>query len=560
MTAWRGKEAGGLARSRRCAQVVLTAVAMTLVLTAGSARAATYTVLSCQDRNGSPVPASDAAGGWVAGNSGEVGLASVDRCNGSSKDLLAAVSGPWSYPVGARAWWRFVAPPYTMIDSFGIRYWASTRPWDNRNEGLVVVRGSASGTIASLEGRGLSPESWLSLGGMHDAYLEVLAQCDGPVGYPDCDANQVHAEAHVERSEFTLADELPPTAGAATGSAVASGTWQGTELFAFPATDQGGGIYQAILEVDGTPTLTRTVDEWGGRCVDTTAGQHVFRFPRPCLTSVDAVFAVDANALPAGDHDVTLRISDAAGNLGTVYSARKTIVVPARRIGPGSDLSERGAANGANASDSARLTARWTRTRRSTLTGPYGRRQVVRGRLSDAQHVGIRDARIELLSAIDGRASGPLDKGGARTRDDGRFTLILPCNVSSRTLVLRYRSHVNDTVAVAERILRLKVRAAVNLAVRPRVTSRGHTVRLTGRLVGRPLPHEGKVVELQARSPGEKWITFRTIRATRRGRFATRYTFRRGGPATYQMRARVRAADDYPYATGASHAVRVRVR
>jgi len=132
--------------------------------------------------------------------------------------------------------------------------------------------------------------------------------------------------------------------------------------------------------------------------------------------------------------------------------------------------------------------------------------------------------------------------------------------VSSRTLVLRYRSHVNDTVAVADRTLRLKVRAGIKLAVRPHVAARGRAVRLSGRLVGRPLPREGKVVELQARSAGEKWITFRTIRASRRGRFATRYTFRRGGPALYRMRARVRAADDYPYATGASHPVRVRVR
>jgi hypothetical protein len=65
---------------------------------------------------------------------------------------------------------------------------------------------------------------------------------------------------------------------------------------------------------------------------------------------------------------------------------------------------------------------------------------------------------------------------------------------------------------------------------------------------------------VQARSAREPWITFRTIRASHSGRFAPRYTFRRGGPAVYQMRVRVRAADDYPYATGISRVVRVRVR
>jgi hypothetical protein len=79
-------------------------------------------------------------------------------------------------------------------------------------------------------------------------------------------------------------------------------------------------------------------------------------------------------------------------------------------------------------------------------------------------------------------------------------------------------------------------------------------------VLGRPLPASGKVVELQVRSAGGPWSTFRTVRASRRGRFATRYTFRRGGPARYLMRARVREADDYPYATGSSHAVRIVVR
>jgi hypothetical protein len=362
------------------------------------------------------------------------------------------------------------------------------------------------------------------------------------------------------RSEVTLSDESPPNSGPATGTAVSSTTWEGTKVFAFPATDEGGGVHQAILDIDGAPAMAKTIDDRGGRCVDITAGGRVFKFPQPCLTSVDALVAVDANALPAGEHDVTLRVTDAAGNARTVYAARKTIVVNARRIGPGSDPAERGGANGENPSDDARLSARWARTKRSTLMAPYGRRSVIRGRLTTGAGAGIRNARVEMLTAIDGRPGVPLDKGGARTRRDGRFTLILPANASSRTLVLRYRSHANDTVSVAEGTLRLEVRAGVRLRVTPRTATRGRAVRLSGRLVGRPLPATGKVVELQARSPGEPWLTFRTVRASRKGRFATRYTFHRGGPALYLMRARVRAADDYPYATGSSHAVRVRVR
>jgi hypothetical protein len=484
----------------------------------------------------------------------------ADLCASSAPRLVLSIGGQWSFPVGTVLEWRFKAPPNTYLSAFKFVYSGYARPWNGQNQGAIGSWASDSGLLADHGGVGDLATTVLSRAGVHDTWVELHVACDGPTGYPDCQPNQLQASASIWSSEMALSDTSPPTAGPATGSAVTSPTWQGTETFAFPATDDGGGVYQAILEVDGAPVLARTIDDWGGRCVDTTAGGRVFRYPRPCLTSVDALVAVDANALPAGDHDVALRISDAAGNLRTVYAARKTIVAPARTIGPGSDLAERGAANGENSSDAARLTARWARTARSTLTAHYGVRGVVRGRLIDAAGAGIRNARIELLTAIDGRSGAPLDKGGARTRGDGRFTLILPRDASSRTLLLRYRSHANDTVAAAERTLRLKVRAGVKLSVAPHVAARGRSVRLRGRLVGRPLPRSGKVVELQARNPGERWITFRTVRASRKGRFATRYTFRRGGPALYEMRARVRAADDYPYATGVSHAVRVRVR
>jgi hypothetical protein len=539
----------------------ILAVAASLALGGVRASAATYSVVSCKDRVGARVPLSDASGGWVRGSSAATpGLDSFDYCDNPLRGFFATVSGTWAHPVGSAAWWRFVPPPGTLVEGADIYYSGYTREFDGKNRGIISFSGAQAGELGHHYGEGDVSARWFSRHGLHDTWLQATAQCDAPVGYPDCPGGVGHATIEIARSEIVLSDTSPPDAGPTTGSAADSPSWQGTQLFAFPATDQGSGVYQAILDVDGAPAMVRTINDWGGRCVDTTAGGRVFRYPQPCLTSVDALLPVDANALPAGDHDITLRISDAAGNLRTVYSARKTIVAAARRIGPGSDPAERGAANGENASDAARLTARWTRTRRSTLTGPFGRRQVIRGRLTDVGRAGIRGARIELVTSIDGRNGPPLDKGGARTRGDGRFTLILPGNASSRTLVLRYRSHVNDTVAIAERTLRLKVRAGVKLAVRPHVAGRGRTVKLTGRLIGRPLPRKGKVVELQARSPGERWITFRTVRASRRGRFATRYTFRGGGPALYLMRARVRAGDDYPYATGASHAAHVRVR
>jgi hypothetical protein len=530
-----------------------------LAILAPSASARFYGVWSCRDGTGRATPVSDAAGGWAP-----IGYApgrSVDDlCDSSSPRLSAAIGGTSSVPVGAAAGWRFTAPPNTYIYAYSIVFSGYTRPFNGQNQGSLEVWGSDSGRSLRLEGVGDVAQMVAGRTEIHDHWAEAFIACDGAPGAADCQANQTHATLAISQTQVAIGDDSPPVAGTASGSAVASDSWEGTEVFALPVTDSGGGVYQAILLVDGVPVATRTIDAWDGRCVDASDGGRYFRFPRPCPTSVDALVPVDTTQLPAGTHNVTLQVADPAWNLATVYSARKTIVVPARRIGPGSDLAERGAANGENAADDARLTARWVRRRGATLTAPYGRRNVIRGRLTTAGGAGIRNARIEMRSAIDGRAGPPLDKGGARTRSDGRFTVILPGNTSSRTLLLRYRSHVNDTVSIAEATLRVKVRAGVRLRVAPHTAARGRAVRLSGRLVGRPLPTTGKVVELQARSPGERWITFRTVRASRRGRFAIRYTFRRGGPVLYLMRARVRAADDYPYATGVSHAARVLVR
>jgi hypothetical protein len=516
-----------------------------------SARAGTYTVLSCRDRAGATAPLGDAAGGWIAGSTGGAGLDSVDRCSDPARGFLATVSGVWPHPVGSAAWWRFVAPPGTVVEGADLLYSGYARPFDGQSEGIVYLR-SAAGAIPAIDlGSGALPARWVRVRGLHDAWLQATAQCDGPAGNPDCTAGSVHATVEILRSEIVLADSSPPSAGPASGSAVSSTTWQGTETFAFAATDEGSGVRQAILEIDGAPVLTRTVDDWDGRCVDATAGDRVFTRPQPCPAAADAIVAVDADALPRAEHDVALRVADAAGNLRTVYAARKTIVGPgaptAGSAAAASAAAERGGA------EPAVLVARWARTGRTTLTAAYGVRSVIRGRLTDAAGAGIRGARIELHSAIDGRRGMALDKGGARTRADGRFTLIVPRGVCTRTLVLRYRGHA--AAAVAEARLRLRVRAGVALALAPRAAGR-RAVALAGRLVGRPLPRTRKLVELQARRPGHPWVSVRVLRAGLDGRFTARYTPARRGRR--ELRAVVRAASDYPYATGASRPVRVR--
>jgi hypothetical protein len=144
------------------------------------------------------------------------------------------------------------------------------------------------------------------------------------------------------------------------------------------------------------------------------------------------------------------------------------------------------------------------------------------------------------------------------TAADGRATLLLAAGPSRRVLV-EYRAHVGDAQPAAVDGVRLNVRAGVTLAVRPRRIRGGGVIRISGRLLAAPATGIGKIVTLQARERGH-WRDFQSARTHRGGRFSATYRFSRAARGSFPIRAVVRADAGYPYATGRSRTVRVRVR
>ena len=124
---------------------------------------------------------------------------------------------------------------------------------------------------------------------------------------------------------------------------------------------------------------------------------------------------------------------------------------------------------------------------------------------------------------------------------------------------MEYRAHVGDAQPAAVDGVRLNVRAGVTLAVRPRRLRGGGAIRISGRLLAAPATGIGKIVTLQARERGH-WRDFENARTHRGGRFSATYRFSRSARGTFPIRAVVRADAGYPYATGRSRTVRVRVR
>jgi hypothetical protein len=472
---------------------------------------------------------------------------------------FAIHSGPWDYIYGL--------PAADLCDWCGALGNPSA-PWATSNR-VGFANPLASGVSMTLSCS--LPDSTWTCNVASDVYLRVYG------------------------GKLTLRDETnPQISGAASGPLMTEAVVRGEQDLTVNATDTGSGLYRVQLLVDNAPAMSRTIDGNAGKCADVNvanADPYEFAHPVPCRLSAGGTYSFDTRQLPEGTHNLKILLEDAAGNSATL-SNRNVVVdnVPdpstggqgtdgsgSGGSGPGSTTTvintttstttggaaavDRGTPNGINATDDARLTAFWASNRGSVLRSRYGVRHVIRGRLTDRNGKGIRNARVELAATPAAKgARESLDKGGARTRPDGSWTLILPVDVSSRLLRFRYRSHANDVTPAATRTLRLKVRAGLRLSVTPRVAGRGKTIRLAGRLLGRPVPRVGKVLELQARTPGTAWVTFSTVRTRRGGAFASRYTFRRGGPVTYELRVRSRASDDYPFDMGTSRAVRVRVR
>jgi hypothetical protein len=120
-----------------------------------------------------------------------------------------------------------------------------------------------------------------------------------------------------------------------------------------------------------------------------------------------------------------------------------------------------------------------------------------------------------------------------------------------------YPGSAHDRAASGDVVVR--VPAAATIRASRRSARNGQRVTFDGRLLGRPLPRGGKVVDLQAFYRG-RWRTFAAPRAGSNG--VWRYAYRFGatrGRLTYRFRVVVRRESAYPYELGYSGTTSVTV-
>jgi hypothetical protein len=222
---------------------------------------------------------------------------------------------------------------------------------------------------------------------------------------------------------------------------------------------------------------------------------------------------------------------------------------------------------GAGIGDEA-VSARFRRTDSDTIVVAHGEDAVVAGTVTTAGGTPLAGATVcveEQLIGAAAEAGGRVvvpRTGFARTDGAGNYVYRLPPG-PNREAVVVYRDSLGEATAA----VRYFASAAPTLRIAPlRARNRGRPVRFWGKLPGPQ--SQGRVVVLQAARGNvqqvargrDEWMTFRQATTNRAGRFEAWYQFNRTPyDYTYTFRALVPRQAGYPWLTGTSPSVAVRV-
>jgi hypothetical protein len=329
-----------------------------------------------------------------------------------------------------------------------------------------------------------------------------------------------------------------------TGGPEGSAPITGSIPISFHATDPGAGIEKAELLVDGMPIATH---DYSSACSYTQL--------RPCPESETDQLSIDGTELTEGSHQLTVRLTDPAGN--TALSPTRTLTTARPPVPNGDPCPNPGISV--------------TLDRKSPVL--FGKPATVEGRLACGS-TPIAGANVGLDSSTIAGARGT-SLGALQTAPDGTFRYVLPPG-PSRRLIFSYDAYSNQTTPTAQTALQIEIQPKITLRISPRRTRYDGTITWSGQVEGGPYPAAGiplltQVLETKLERVREHrhwktvkrevWETFHEIVA-RNGSIAYRRTFRHTfRPTIYTFRVATPAggAAGYEYGANASNQVSVRV-
>jgi hypothetical protein len=526
-------------------------VTLAVGLAAGPAttRAADYTFDTCRTPAGGW--ASTAA--WVITRRQSITKVS-DSCPNGALDLT--MDGTKTHAADEYLNATFRPPPDTKIRAFSIwrsiqlastynyRIWEINPLWDGGQRPVDVClnvpgscpgRGSPNLQVSPVNYFQDTPPAAL------DA-LRISVTCGFLDDSPEiCPATLPGGHLQVYRADFTLEDdqdpilESPPSGPLVDPSKPAL---SGLQPVSLSATDRGGGVYQAEFEVDGQIVDREVIDRNSGSC------QEPFDQPQPCKNSASGTVLFNTATVPDGFHNLRILVTDATGENAAAY-------------GPITIRTANASCNPDPRSNSLNLLAQFKRRHRAkrSITVPYGATARVAGRLLD--RAGVPLANSDVCVSELARMLGAQLTPTASLKTDGRGHFnYRPTRGPSRTLFFVHRVSGG---AVASSV-NLKVRAPIKLRQPRRSLRNGQTLVMQGHLGEQNYTTSGLLIELQAQRGRRHFQTFGTTHTNNQGQFRFAYQFTRTlGVQKYHLRAQIPAQETYPFATGWSHPITVKV-
>jgi hypothetical protein len=509
---------------------------------APAAIAGTYTVYGCRTPTGTVAPNS----GWTAAFSAEAAYWD----NGCPGETFLGLAASTPHANGLYAEETFVAPSGTTIQHYMLlRAVRLTTSGGYYYEALQDSSGFWSkvdgcdsytdcGPVGDYQNEASKSNIFTHGGSGSTTEVQLRVVCGKSSGCP-IEAPNVAGSVWLFQSVMTLEDDTAPQfAGPPSGPLVSGGVLAGVVPVSIGATDQGGGVYQAEIEVDGQVRQSQVLNNSTGTC------DEPFLAAVPCPLSASGMLEFNTAALSDGTHSLQLLITDAAGNT-TAWGpiAITTVNSPCSPIPAAGGMA-------LSASFPARIHKRWHF--RGTITTNYARRPYVAGTLVVSDGAGVPGAPI-CVAARDNYAGAPLTAvASISTNATGGFRYRLG-NGPSRTI---YFIHRVAGGAISHAV-RINVHAPVEVHVNAHRLHNGQVMMWGGRLRG-PVP-SGMLALMQVWR-GTYWQAFQQIRVARSGKWVGRYRFAfTTGVQRYKFRLSVPRQSRYPYAAGASRPIHVTV-
>lgn len=345
----------------------------------------------------------------------------------------------------------------------------------------------------------------------------------------------------------TEVDPVAPTLKDLEGSLLSGKVIRGYQTISAEAHDEGGGVSNVSVNVNGLPAAQPKVPNCDVVNADNPSVKGVVAAAvTPCPTKVSAEWTLDTEAYPF--HNGTNAVEVCTSDFSTLSNPNTT-------CSPPQNVEVDNSCTASSVPGGEVLSAQFAGSDAETVTVPYNKSAEVTGQLSNNAGEPVPGATLCVKMQTLGVEPNASAVGTVKTDANGSYSYQVPPG-PDRNIIIGYR---HDAAQVA-RGVRYYAHAQPSLKLAPRSLTDHHRVHFWGQVPG-PAPGE-RVIVLQANVPGSRqWITFRKATTSAKGYFQSAYRFTSTTrTTTYRFRAVVPDQAGYPWVEGNSRPAKVLVR